>query len=130
MRELIARQFGDTRYEARMLELLESAARGGDDLCLVAIDGSVRGVLVFSEIGGASGAARVSCLAGGDPFCAALVEEFLRREDRLSFAEFPDDAPFKRATSTLLDLGYTLETRVPGFVADGISLAILVNRRG
>ena len=127
-RDLIARQFGETRYEARMLELLDVALRGGDDLGIVAIDGSVRGLILFTEIGGTSGAARISCLVGADAYCAALVEAFLQRENRLTFAEFPDDSPFRRPAAILLDLGFAVETRVPDFVSDGVSLAIFVNR--
>jgi hypothetical protein len=127
-RGLIAREFGDTRYEARMLELLDCALRGGDDTCLVAVDGSVRGLLIYTEIAGAIRVARVSCLIGGAAFRSALIERFLEREDRISYAELPDDMRFTRTIETLENFGFSEESAVPDFLEDGVSLRVLVKR--
>jgi hypothetical protein len=125
-RALVLAQFGGTRYEARMLEVLASALEGGEHRALVT--GDVSALVVHCDVAGAAQVARVDCLAGDEAAYESLVASV--EAARLTLAELPDDAPFAGAAACLRKLAFVEEARVPDFVADGISLRLFTRRSG
>jgi hypothetical protein len=130
-RELVSRRYEGTRYGARFREILDDAARGGEDECLLlARASSLAGLALLSAVAGANGTAKVHLIAGVDaPACAGLAAAIKRRDDRLVIAEVPDEEIFAPMILSLASAGFMDEGRVPDWIADGIALRILVSRR-
>lgn len=120
--ELVERQFGGTRYLARLLELCESER-------VVSVEG---GFAVFGEVAGASGVVRLHALLGDDGGALRAAIAIFRKESsaaRLVVCEIPDDAVFTAAADALLESGFVEESRAEGLVCEGIALRFLVQRR-
>jgi hypothetical protein len=139
-RALLSAQFSGSRYEARMLEQLEIAARDDDPECraLVAIgpdEGAVRGLALFGVVAGAQGIVKLHALAAPDrellrALAGAVRDVSVRSGTRMIVCELPDDAPFRAMKEEIRELGLLEEGRVADFVCDGVDLVVLVWRGG
>lgn len=132
-RALLLRQFGGTRYEARMLELLEEVARGGEHAAAIASSGDRASALLISvSVAGAVGVERVACLVGDESAMTSALEWMLSRAAvagcRLVMVELPDDAPFEVLARALNQCGFRQEARIDDFIADGVGLRFLTCR--
>ena len=128
-RALVERQFGGTRYCARLLEQVGDAEYRG----LVALDdgSTVLAAQLFGEVSGASGVVKLHALIGDDvrALRAANAEFGMRTAaTRLVVCELPDDAVFTTAARVLGESGFAEESRADDMVAGDVALLILVRR--
>ena len=137
-RALVSAHFRDTRYEARLLEQLESTLQFEDPeyVALLAAppDGArLHGLAMFGEVAGARAVIKLHALVGADAGVLAALLDALqsaaeRSGERMIVCELPDDAPFERAALRLDAAGFVEEGRVRDFVRDGVALRLLVWR--
>ena len=137
-RALVATQFGGTVYESRILEQLESAARGGDaeHRGLVAFargDDRMAGLALFGAVAGAHGVSKIHALAGSDrnvlvALAGAVRAEGVRAGDRMVVCEIPDDAPYEVTLDALRELGFEEGGRVADYFREGVALLVLTRQ--
>jgi hypothetical protein len=126
-----------TRYESRLLELLDGAL-GFDDpehMALLALDSGddVRGLALFGSVAGARQVVKLHAILGDDlGVMHALLDAVQRIADgsheRMIVCELPDDTHFLLAAEALGECEYLEEGRVPDFVRDGVALRLMVRR--
>lgn len=105
-----------TRYEARLLELR------GDPECTVIERAD--GIVIFAPVAGAHDVIKLHLLLGDAVLLRMLPQA------RMIIAEVPEDAPFQQMADVLRANDFVVEGRIPDFVADGISVSLLVRRSG
>lgn len=136
-RAFVSRELDGTRYEARMLELLERACSANDaeNRGLVAEDerDATRAVALYGAIAGTRGAARLQAMIGSDPealdaLAGAVVRALVPSEARLVVCELPEEPLFVAAREALRAASFVEEGRLPDLVRDGVALQLLVRR--
>lgn len=136
-RALVYAVLGVTPYVDRAVELLDEAARGhGSEARALVIerDGTLAGLVIFGDVGGTQGAAKLHALVldrgvnaddvGGRLIHAAATDAAAAGA-RLLVAELPDDPAMGGVPSVLLHNEFREEARVPDFFRDGVALVFL-----
>jgi GNAT superfamily N-acetyltransferase len=128
---------GVTPYIDRALEVLELAERGNDPehrALVIARDGTVAGLILFGEIAGTSGGARLHTAAlapgievddVGDRLMRAVRDVARDAGARYLLAEMPDDPALGTVLTLLREHGFREEARVPDFFRAGVALSFL-----
>ena len=134
-RVLLLEQFGGTRYETRMLQLLELTGADGEHECAVVVHGdlTIGAVVVVRKVAGALGVESIVCLAGTEaPVLDQAVMWVLSRarmkSTRLVIAELPASPEFNASAHALERAGIHEEGEVSDFVSDGIGMRLLTFR--
>ena len=137
-RALVEEQLSGSRYETRVLELLDAAIGDDDDECRAAVatapdDQRVHGVVLFGTVAGAPGIVKIHALVAAEHMVARALVELTRHGcarsgGRMIVCELPDDRPFLVAARAMRELGAAEEGRVADFVSDGVDLLLLVWR--
>ncbi len=127
-RALIQRQFGGTRYEARLAELLGEVLTGGEEGVVAVERGDVVALVLFGTVAGARETTRVHVVLGADPALAAKVVDHVANGMRLVVAEVPDDAPFAAMHAALQRAAFSEEGTVAGWIASDVALRLLARR--
>lgn len=136
-RALLDSAFGGTRHFARMVELLEQSLSGNDPeargLVSATADGTVRGVLLYGWVAGASGVIRLHLLAGHSVDALGELITAMRAVDspvrpRIFLCELPVEPETVAAARAIASAGFTREAVIADYFADGIGLDILVLR--
>ncbi len=129
-RVLLLQQFGGTRYEARMLQLLALAGNDGEHEGAVVVDGdgTICAVIVFGPVAGASGVERIDCLAGNelalDGALGWALSSARRKAARLVIAELPASSEFDAFAHILSMASFREESCIAEFVRAGIGLRL------
>ena len=135
---LIARQFGGTRYAARMLEQVTLARdAGANEECtgLVATmsgTDALAGLVLFGAVAGALQVVKVHAVCGENaPVLRALLSAACAAcaRARMMVCELPDDACFRLAHEVLAAGGFVSEGTVPAYFAEDVCALILVFRQ-
>ncbi len=126
-RALVLRQFGGTRYEARLLELLASALVGADDRGVLALaSGSPVGIALYGDVAGTAGTLKIHLVSAVQPGALrVLLAKALRTPARLVVAEVPEDDHFAPMDAILAAAGFRVDGRVDDWVADGVGMRLL-----
>jgi L-amino acid N-acyltransferase YncA len=136
-RALVYAALGVTPYVDRAIELLDEAARGnGSEARALVIerDGTLAGLVLFGEVAGTQGAAKLHALLldrgvnaddVGGRLIQAAVSDAAAAGARLLVAELPDDPAMGVVPSVLLHNGFREEARIPDFFRDGVALVFM-----
>ncbi len=137
-RARVAAHLHGTRYEARLLEQLETALCFEDPeyvglLAASPDEPTVHALALFGEVAGARSVTKLHALVGEDADALALLVDALlsiadRSGERMILAEMPEDTLFDVAASRLQAAGFALEGIVPDLVSDGVGLRLFVRR--
>ena len=134
---LVLAAYGGTRHLVRMRELIELALAGSDPECLALAaatdDGSIEGVLLYGTIGGAAGVVKVHAVIGIDlEALGALIDGVFGvappHTTRMFVCELAADIEQTHMAAALMAHGFTRETTVADYFAEGIGLEVLVLR--
>ena len=139
-RAFVEQHHGGTRYEGRLLEILDSALRFDDPeymalLALDAISGDVRGLALFGTVAGARQVVKLHAVMGRELVILRTLLDGLSRitessGERMIVCELPDEPAFVLVAEALGESEYLEEGRVPDFVSDGVALRLMVWRAG
>jgi L-amino acid N-acyltransferase YncA len=136
-RALVYAALGVTPYVDRAIELLDEAARrnGSEARALVIErDGTLAGLVLFGDVAGTQGAAKLHALVldrgvnaddVGGRLIQAAVSDAAAAGARLLVAELPDDPAMGVVPSVLLHNGFREEARIPDFFRDGVALIFM-----
>ncbi|MDQ3698929.1 MAG: GNAT family N-acetyltransferase [Gemmatimonadota bacterium] len=128
---------GGTPYAARLFELLEEALAGEtaeSRACVAVRDTEIVGLVMYGEIAGTRGAAKLHLVAVtasarlqgvGGRLVDIAAADLARRGVRFVLAEVPDDPRVAPGRELLFRAGFQEESRVPDLYADGVALIFL-----
>jgi hypothetical protein len=139
-RSFVELHHGGTRYETRLLEILDNALRFDDPeyialLALDAVSSDVRGLALFGTVAGARQVVKLHAVIGRELVILRALLDALSRiaessGERMIVCELPDEPAFVLVAEALGESEYLEEGRVPDFVRDGVGLRFMVWRAG